>query len=174
LNHLSSANDFKRTIVKYLPRVTGYWRLTADKDRYLYNKTWREAGVTVYFDLLDWVANWKESAAARSNAEKTRKEMGAVALGIASQVRTAAVTYFDAMDEVLSTQAALASSRDVLKIAVAKFSKDDLDRLALEETRANVLQGSLETTRAIAEANAALGELRGAMGTNYGESHPSW
>jgi outer membrane protein TolC len=170
LNHLNSVNDYKRTIVKYLPRVTAYWRMTADKDRYLYNKNWREVGVTVYFDLLDWLTNWKESAAACSNAEKTHKEMGAVALGIASQVRTAAVAYFDAMDEVRSTQAALRSSRDVLKIASDRFSKDDLDRLALEEARANALQGSIEMTRAVAEANAALAELQSAMGVNYGES----
>ena len=62
LNHLNSINDLKRTIVKYCPKVTGFWRYTRDKDKFLFNKDWKEAGVLVYFDLLDW---WSTQASPR-------------------------------------------------------------------------------------------------------------
>ena len=35
LNHLNSVNDLKRTIIKYFPKVSGFWRFTRDKDKYL-------------------------------------------------------------------------------------------------------------------------------------------
>jgi outer membrane protein TolC len=172
LNHLNAINDFKRTIVKYFPRATGFWRTSADKDHYMYNKNWKEVGVTVYFDLLDWLANWNESGGARSNAVKTEREMGAIALGIASQVRVAALTHHDSMSELRSTQASLQGSREVLAIATEKADKEDLDKLALEEARANVIQGTIELARAVGEANATLAELQGTMGINYHEPPP--
>lgn len=172
LNHLSSVNDLKRTIVKYCPKVTGFWRYTKDKDKYLYNKDWKEVGLLVYFDLLDWLSNINEYRATRFNAVKTRQEMGTVALGITSQVRVAGLQYYDSLDELQSTRAALSSTDEVLKVAKDRSSRDDLDRLALREAEANVLQNRIENTRALGEANALLAELQGAMGTNYHEPAP--
>lgn len=172
LNHLNSVNDLKRTIVKYCPKVTGFWRYTRDKDKFLYNKDWKEVGGLVYFDLLDWIANVNEYRATRFNTLKTRQEMGTVALGITSQVRVAGLQYYDAIDEVQSTRAALASTADVLKVAKDRSSRDDLDVLALREAEANMLQTGIENTRALGEAHALLAELRGAMGTNYKEHAP--
>jgi outer membrane protein TolC len=157
LSHLNSVNDLKRTIVKYCPKVTGFWRYTRDKDKFLYNKDWKEVGVLVYFDLLDWLANARESRAADYNAAKTAKVMGTVALAIASQVRVAALRYLDAMDEVQTSGEALSSARQVLSIARTRAEKKDLDRIAL---------------RALGEANASLAELQGALGTNYTEELP--
>lgn len=173
LNHINSLNDLKRTIIKYFPKVSGFWRYSRDKDRFLYNKDWKEVGGAVYFDLLDWLANVSESRAARFNSVKTQREMGAVALGITSQVRAAALQYFDSMDELQSVQAVLGGAREVLRVAATRTAKDDLDRLALEEAKANVLQDMLERTRSLGEANASLAELQGAMGTNYNEPRPN-
>lgn len=172
LNHLSSVNDYKRTIIKYFPKATGFWRMTRDKDRFLYNKDWKEVGVLIYFDLLDWLANVNESRASSSNSTKTYQEMGAVALGIASQVRVAGVTYYGTMDQVRNFQSAERSSKEVLHVAGERVARDDLDRVALEEARADVLQDGLELTRSLGEANAVLAELQGAMGTNYNERRP--
>ncbi len=60
LTHLNSTYDLKRTIVKYWPKVSGFWRYTRDKDKFLYNKDWKEVGVSVYFDLVDWLTNVDE------------------------------------------------------------------------------------------------------------------
>ncbi len=172
LNHLNSLNDLKRTIVKYCPKVAGFWRYTRDKDKFLYNKDWKEIGVFVYFDLLDWLTNTRESQAADYNAARAAKEMGAVALGIASQVRVAALKYFDAMDEVQTAAEALGSSRQVLSVARTRAERKDLDRIALSEARADVLQSEIEYLTALGEANATMAELQGALGTNYTEELP--
>ncbi|MFH0824108.1 MAG: TolC family protein [Pseudomonadota bacterium] len=174
LNHISSLNDLKRTVVKYLPKLSGYWRYNRDKDKFLYNKEWKEVGLSVYFDLVDWLSNAKEYEAAGANSAKTRREVGSVAVGIASQVRTAAIQFHDAQDELQSTQSAFTSSNEVMRIAKDRQSRDDLDKLALEEARANMLQNDLERTKALGETNATLAELQGAMGINYTEppNHP--
>ena len=172
LEYLNSENDLKRTIVKYLPKVSGFWRFTRDKDKFLYNKDWKEVGVAIYFDLLDWFGNLNESRAARFNTAKTRREMGAVALGITSQVRLAALQYVDALDELKATHTALKGTREVMQVAQERVARDDLERLALEEARANNIQNLLERTRAMGEVNATFGELQGTMGTNYKEPRP--
>jgi outer membrane protein TolC len=170
LNHLNSANDLKRTLIKYCPKVAGFWRYTRDKDRFLYNKDWKEVGLSVYFDLLDWLSNVKESQAARHNTVKTQREMGAVALGITSQVRLAALNYYDARDELGATEQAVGSTSEVVRVAAARTAKDDLDKISLESAKADLLQDKLERLRALGEVNATLAELQGAMGTNHSEA----
>jgi len=172
LNHLNSTNDLKRTIVKFFPKVSGFWRYSRDKDKYLYNKDWKEVGMAVYFDLVDWLSNLDESRAASFNASKTQQEMGTVALGITSQVRIAALQFYDALDELRSSQTAVKATSEVVRVARQRASKEDLDRIAMEEAEANMLRDTLEQTRALGEANANLAELQGAMGANYGEPVP--
>jgi len=172
LDHLSSVNDVKRTIVRYLPKVDGFWKYTRDKDKFLYNKDWKDVGFLVHFDLLDWLTNSQESKAARSAADKTYKEVGAVALGITSQVRVSALTYNDALDEFQTREAALAGSQKVLQIAQIRVSGDDLSQLEFEEAEGNLLYQKLQRIRALGEANATLAELQSALGTNFHEPIP--
>ncbi len=172
LTHLNSTYDLKRTIVKYWPKVTGFWRYTRDKDKFLYNKDWKEVGVSVYFDLVDWLTNVDEFRAARSNAKKTAREMGTVALGITSQVRLAALQYFDSLAELQSSQAALGAMNEVMAVVEKRAAKEDLDQLTRDDARANLLQNKIDWTKSLGEANATLGELQGIMGTNYREPKP--
>jgi outer membrane protein TolC len=172
LNHLNSVNDLRRTIVKYFPKVSGYWRVTRDKDRFLYNKDWKEVGISVYFDILDWFSNIDESRAAEFNSAKTHRELGTVALGITSQVRIGALQFFDAMDELRSAESALRGTKEVFSIAQRRSSKEDLDRISEQDAEANMVLDKLERTKALGEANAQLAELQAAMGTNYQEPKP--
>lgn len=173
LAHLNSTYDLKRSIVKYWPKVSGFWRYTRDKDKFLYNKDWKEIGISVYFDLVDWLTNVHEYRAAKSNTVKTAREMGTVALGITSQVRLAALQYLDALEELQSTREILGSTSEVVDVVETRAAKEDVDRLTLEDARANLLQNKLDWTRSLGEANALLAELQGTMGTNYNEPRPS-
>ncbi|MDQ7782882.1 MAG: TolC family protein [Desulfomonilaceae bacterium] len=169
LDHLKSVNDLKRTLVKYFPKVSVFWRYTRDKDKHLYNRDWKEVGGLVYFDLIDWAGNVSESRATELMVSKTRREIGAVAMGITRQVRTAALRYFDGLDEIRYAERALKASRQVLRIQRDRVGVDGQDRLALLESEGDVLQEEIERIRSIGEANGLLAELKSAMGTNYNE-----
>lgn len=171
LEHLNSVNDLKRTIIKYFPKVTGFWRYTRDKDKHLYNKDWKEIGAMIYFDLLEWGVNFWESRATKWITGKTQREIGAVALGITSQVRTQALKYYNAMDELRSSDAALKSTQKVLRIQRIRTQQDGQEKLSLEEAEGDVLQERIERIRSIGEAQGQLAELHSAMGTNYNEPH---
>lgn len=172
LNHLNSIHDVRRTMVKFFPRLTAFWKYTRDKDKFLYNKDWKDVGVRVYFDITEWMTNWDESRAARSNALKTNREVGTIALGITSQVRVAALRYFRALKEVDNAESSLRISRKVLATARARDRGDDITRLKLLEVEASTLQEKIDRFRSIGEANATLAELRSEMGTNYRQPHP--
>jgi hypothetical protein len=172
LDHINSVNDLKRTIVKYFPKVTTFWRYTRDRDKHLYNRDWKEIGGLVYFDLLDFWVNVWESKASRAITAKTYKEIGAVALGITSQVRTSAFKYYDGMDQLRASQESLNSSRMLLRIQREKEASEALQKLLLIESEADVLSEEIEVFRAIGEANAMLAELQSTTGVNYNEKCP--
>jgi hypothetical protein len=169
LDHLNSLNDLQRTIIRYFPRITGYWRFTRDHDKHQYNRDWKDIGVMVYFDLIDWCTNFWESRAARSITGKTYKEIGVVALGITSQVRTAAVKYYDALDQLKSAQKSFLASERVLKILRERAARDALQKLAVLEAEGDLLHERIDVIRVSGESQATLAELYAAMGTNYTE-----
>ena len=98
--------------------------------------------------------------------------MGSVALAITSQVRTAALQFNDSLDELKAVESALTTSQDVYRVALNRQARDDLDRMSLEEARANMLAGQWEKYKALGESNAALAELESAIGLNYNEPFP--
>ena len=173
LTHLNSANDVKRTIVKIFPRLSTFWRFSRDKDKFLYEKEWKEVGVSVYFDLIEWVASLHELGAAKSTAAKTEREMGAVALAITSQVRQAAVKVGDSLEEVRAQEASLASFGRLYDSLEKRLSVQDLDKISVEEARGDLLEGKINRLKALAEANAASAVLESSLGRNYQEPIPS-
>jgi outer membrane protein TolC len=71
-----------------------------------------------------------------------------------------------------SASESLLNARQFLQMAVRKEGAGDLNRLAVEEARANMLEKKIEESRSLGEANAALAELYAAMATNYQEPLP--
>ncbi len=173
LNHLNAINDVKRTIVKYCPKVTGFYRWTRDKDKYIQLHDWNEVGVMVYFDLVDWLSNHFENRATKAAAGKTTQEMGAVALGISTQVRRAANGYYFAEERLLSSDKSLKRSRRELDMTQQRLREEDVRKTAVKEARANVLEDQIDRLDALGKAHAALAELFSQTGTNYREPPPA-
>lgn len=169
LEHLSSINDLKRTIVKFFPKVSGFWRFSRDKDKHLYNRDWKEVGMLIHFDLLEWGANLDEHKATQMQNQKTFREIGAVALGITSEVRKAALRYYAALDQITSAERSLEATKKVVEIQRRRTETDAQKRLSLLEGEADLLNEQIERERAIGEAMGQLAELQSTTGTNYNE-----
>ncbi len=173
LDHINSVNDLKRTIAKYFPKITGFWRKSRDKDKYSWEKDWTEVGVTVYFDLVEWLANRDDHRTAAVSTIRTERELAIVALGITSQVRGAAQKYFEALGRLKNSESFLDNSTRLLETAEIRARGDRLDEQAVQEIRGDVLSERIRVITALGEANAALAELFAAMGTNYREPVPA-
>lgn len=172
LNHLNAINDVNRTIVKYCPKITGFWKYTGDKDKYLLNHDWHEVGVMVYFDLVDWMSNHFENRATNAAAGKTAQEMGAIALGISSQVRRAASNYYFSEERLRDTDRSLKRTRREFAITEQRVLHEDVRKAAVREARANVLEDRIDRLDALGRAHSALAELFSQTGTNYNEVPP--
>jgi len=172
LTYLKSVNDVKRTVLKYLPHVTGFCRYTRIEDKSMYDKDWKEVGFNVRADLLDLWANLDETRAAKLKSDGTDKTFDSVASQVISQVRFSALRYFDSQALVASATESLSSAREFLQMAIRKEGAGDLNKLAVEEARANVLEKTIEMARSLGEANATLVELQSTMATNYNEPPP--
>jgi outer membrane protein TolC len=172
LNNLNSINDLKRSIIKTFPKVTGFWRTTHDKDKYILNKDWNDVGMMVYFDLLEFLSGMGESRASRAKTEKSDREVGAVALGITSQVRIASLKSLHAITQLNNAEVSVAGAQKVYQTAKRTYAASASDKLSADEANANYLGESISRMRARGEANAMLAELYAAMGTNYTEPIP--
>ena len=172
LEYINSTNDLKRTITKYLPKATMFLRYTRDENAHLLYNEWKEIGVQVYFDLMDFVVNYWENKASKLVTRKTTLEMGAVALGITSQVRTAAMKYLNAMDQLKTAERSMGMSEKLLGIQRERAARGNLQRLQILESEGDVLNEKIEKIRTEGEAMGLYSELESAMGTNFREPMP--
>ncbi len=172
LAHVNSVNDLRRTIVKYFPTVTGFWRYTRDKDKFLYEKEWKDVGVMVSMDLLEWLANTRDSKATKVNTIKTHRQIGSVALGIVSEVRVAALEYVDSLDALANRERALQEAEKMREVIKGRASMEEAHKVAFQEAEGDVLQERIGKIEALAEANAASAKLRTALGANYSKPAP--
>ncbi len=172
LEFINSQNDLKRTITKYLPKATMFLRYTRDENTHLLYNEWKEIGVQVYFDLMDFVVNYWENKATKLVTRKTTLEMGAVALGITSQVRTAAMKYLNAMDQLKTAERSMGMSEKLLSIQRERAARGNLQRLQILESEGDVLNEEIEKIRTKGEAMGLYSELESTMGTNFREPMP--
>ena len=172
LDHINSHNDLKRTMVKYFPKATLFLRYTRDEDTHLLFNDWKEIGVQIYFDLMDFVVNYWENQASKLVNRKAYLEMGAVALAITSQVRASAMKYMNSLDQLKTADQSLGMSEKVLRIQRERAAHDSLQKLAILESEGDLLNEQIEKTRTLGEAMGLYAELESAMGTNFREPMP--
>lgn len=172
LNHLTSINGYRSTMVKYFPRVGLFWRHAGDKEKFLYHHDWKQIGFQVHVDLIDWLTTWSQSRAASIDTERTRRQMAAVAVSITSQVHLAAMKYLSLKEEMQNTEDSLTNQWRALRLAKKKNADGGYKKLALEQVEGDLIQEQIEWTTSLGELNASLAELHAALGTNYREPTP--
>jgi outer membrane protein, multidrug efflux system len=169
LNHFTSVNELKKAVVNYLPRVVGSWKYTRDDNTYLLNKDWNEISLLATFDATEWLANMKKARSAKSDAARSLSQVGAVAVGIASEVRVAALEYMDALEDMRNGDKSLKDSKEMLKVMRGRASKNEADRISVDEAEGDILHERITQIMALAGANARLAQLRSVLGVNYSE-----
>ncbi len=172
LNLITSMNDIKRSLVKLFPKLNAFWRFNRDKDRFLYNKDWKEVGLNINFDLTELWSEMDERRAAEMETMKDDRETGVTAITIASQVRNAAILYTSSLKDLKSARASMANSRKFYKDRLVRSRVEDISELDMKIAEADLIEEEMAWNNSLAEANARLAELNEAMGVNYQEPLP--
>ncbi len=169
LNVANSYNDTMKAVVKLFPKATGFIRYGLEDTRCSKNRDIKELGALIYVDLLEWAANYRETKAVQARYIKARHRSAAVALALVSDVRMAALRVTECKEDLLNCQDALQRTRKQVETAQAKEKLGVMERVVVQELRANALQEEIERSRLIGELNARIAELNMAMGSNYSE-----
>jgi len=126
----------------------------------------------VYFDVVDVLANNSERKAAKHKEEKTRVEIGAIAMGITSQVREARIKLDASVQELEAASSLLDAARRVHDTIKKRVQLGAQDKLSLLESDGDVLLEEISRLRSLGEANARQADLDGAIGRTYEEPFP--
>ncbi len=167
LKQVESSNEFRKSIVKNFPRISLFWRYL--KNPY-YDGRFRDgqqAGVLLYMDLVDTLAQLKETQVANNQRLRSKLEMNAVALTIASQASIAAKKYQTAVQKASTRAQALDASEKAMKAAEVKVQGRNLSDVAQKKARADLIIEKIELIKSVGEANVCRAELKSALGTNY-------
>lgn len=172
LDYVTATNEVKRTIIRYCPEVSGFWRYTKDDDKFIYNNDYKEIGVRARVDLLNWFSTISDVLAARVKRDGGQTAIGALVSVTVAQVREAAIKYFDERDRAVSAAESVRNAQGILETAQRQESRGAQTQLAVEQARAELLTKRVELSRARGEAYASLAQLDTVMATNYNEPLP--
>jgi outer membrane protein TolC len=170
LRHLGSLTEVKKGMLKYLPRLSGFWRYSRDKDKFVLNKDWREIGVNLRVDLLDILSNNDALKASKYTAAINDQAYELAAVKVLGEIRSAALKHSDARARLTAANESLNNSWESLANARRKEVKGDLKEVAVKEAEADALGKKIDWLDAMGEANATLAELETAMAVNYSET----
>jgi outer membrane protein TolC len=173
LTFINSLADHKRLLVKYFPRVEGFFGYFRDENHFLLNKNWVDGGITATWDLLDFTTNFLERDAAQNKIAKTDRERAAISMGILTQVKLKSLEVVRAMEKFSKTSTVLFQAKEALRISTAteevreKKAAAQVIRIARQKDQCNLLQAEIDRLMAVGECHSAISELDTAVGTNY-------
>ena len=160
-------NELSKSIVKNFPRVSLFWRYLRDPYHHRRHHDGQQAGLLLYLDLVETLAQLKETQAAHNQRLRAELELKAITLAVASQAGVAAKKYQMAVEKAALVKKATAASERALKAAEQRALGRSLSDIGEKKARANLTAQRIELVKAIGEANVCLSELKCAVGTNY-------
>jgi len=173
LTHLSSVDDYKRSLVKLFPRVEGFIGYFRDENKFILNNNYTEGGMRVTWDLMAFAADLLEQGTARDKVAKTERERALVSMGILTQVRIATLDAIKATAELknaseLAEQAAekLRVARDVEEAKERGAPRRKI-RISRQKALCGVLEAQVDRFVALGELHAELADLDAAVGANH-------
>jgi outer membrane protein TolC len=175
LSHMSSVADYKRLIVKLIPRAEGFIGYFRDENKFILNKNWTEGGLRVTWDAMDFVATMLERRSSSDRVVKTDHERALISLGILSQVKLKTIDAMRALDKLRKTSEQLDQAREGMRVAreieEAKQQgappSEKAIRIARQKALCGVIQVEIDRINALGEVHAAFADLEAAVGTNY-------
>lgn len=172
LKQQESHNEFRKSILKNFPRVSLFWRYLKDPYHDHRHPDGQQAGLLLYVDLVESLAQFKDAQVAYNQRFKSEFELSAITLAVTSQAGFAAKKYQMATERAALHAKAAAAAERALKAAQQRAQGRNLSDIAENKARADLTAQNIELVKALGEANVCLAELKSALGTNYSAPLP--
>jgi outer membrane protein TolC len=159
-----SADEARKQILSLLPGISFNVARTHDPDRFNYNQSWSNVGVSIAWDVLRLA-----SLPAMKNAQKFQEatddaRRASLSMAVVTQIRLGAERYRMAMqDYELASQAAQVDQRLAQFTRASVSAKLDSELEAIR-TQARAVLGAYQQANAYANAQIAYGRLYNALG----------
>lgn len=173
ITHFSSLENYKRSLVKMLPRVEGYIGYFRDENKYIKNKNWIDGGFKATWRLLDFTTSFFDKRAADAEVARSDRDKAFISISILSDVRLKAIAAAKALEELSKNSQLANQAGESLKYAegVEESEERRAPRRSMKIQRqialCELLRAKVDRILAAGEAHAALAELDASTGINH-------
>ena len=159
-----SADEARKQLLGLLPGISFSYGRQYDSNRYLFNNSWAEGGVSLAWNLMRLVALPAQRDAQKYQEQTDNARRMALSMAILTQARVSAERYRMALEDFrLADQAAQVDSRlaDFTKASVTAKLDSELEAI---RTQARAVLGAYQRANAYANAHIAFGRLYNSLG----------
>jgi len=159
-----TADEARKQLLGMLPGISFSYGRQRDSNRYLYNNSWAEGGVSLAWNLMRLVAYPAMKDAQKYQEQTDHARRMALSMAILTQARVSAERYRMALEDFrLADQAAQVDSRlaDFTKASVSAKLDSELEAI---RTQARAVLGAYQRANAYANAHIAFGRLYNSLG----------
>ncbi len=159
-----SADEARKQILSVLPGITLSYGQQYDSNRFLFNNSWSEGGLSLAWNLMRLVSipAMKDMQAYQAKTDEARRM--ALSMAILTQTRVGVERYRMALEDLkLADQAAQVDQRLAAFTKASVSAKLDSELEAIR-TQARAVLGAYQRANAYANAHIAFGRLYNSLG----------
>jgi len=159
-----TADEARKQILGMLPGITLNYGRQYDSNRFLYNNSWSEGGLSLAWNLMRLVALPSLKNAQQYQVETDEARRMALSMAILTQTRVSAERYRMALEDFrLADQASQVDTRLAAFTKASVTAKLDSELEAIR-TQARAVLGQYQRANAYANAHIAFGRLYNTLG----------
>lgn len=157
-------NDIYGELLKSLPGIGPFIGGHYDSNSFLKYNAWADAGVTVAWNLVDFLSAPKRIGQAQNIAEITRARRLALGMAVVTQVRVADIQYRHALREYRLTEQMAGIDRRITSLASKSHSAGSGSAMEEIKAEASAMLSTLRRFILYSDVQAAKARLNAAMG----------
>lgn len=159
-----TADDMRIAALKTLPSPSVMLKHNWDDNPHLYANYWKDAGVSVAWNLLEIPLHIKEHETGKLRYELINKRRLSLAVAILTQVNISLIDYEDAINRTLATSEVSQIQDELLDVTETMFSEGTVSEAALLSTKIDSFFAKLSYMQSYASLLTNIGIIKNTIG----------
>ena len=164
LNVRVAAEETRKSLLKMFPNISFNYGWHYDNDIYLVNDRWRDAGVSLSYNLFNLFAYSAHKEYAEKNEAVEQKKRMAVQMATVAKVHMSLFQYQNSIKQFKRSDEILNVDQQLEKIAIGKLKSDMAGEQRRISANVTTILSELRRYEALAKYEDALGMLKASLG----------